>query len=281
MKHTAKKALALTLALSLGLGLAACGKDDPSSTPDSTTGDAITLKVGASPSPHGDILKVVQPILAEEGIDLQIVEFTDYVQPNLATEDGSLDANFFQHTPYLDQFNQENETHLISVGGVHFEPMGIYPGKTAAVKDLANGALVGIPNDATNEARALLLLQEQGLITLPEDADLNVTPKDILDNPKNLKFQEMEAVQLPLALEDLDIAVINGNYAVTNGIQDTVLVTEGKEGLGAQTYQNILVVKEGNENNEAIQKLYAALTSDAVKDYIQSTYTDQSVIPAF
>ena len=281
MKPTAKKALALTLALSLGLGLAACGKDDPSSTPDSTTGNAITLKVGASPSPHGDILKVVQPILAEEGIDLQIVEFTDYVQPNLATEDGSLDANFFQHTPYLDQFNQENETHLISVGGVHFEPMGIYPGKTAAVKDLANGALVGIPNDATNEARALLLLQEQGLITLPEDADLNVTPKDILDNPKNLKFQEMEAVQLPLALEDLDIAVINGNYAVTNGIQDTVLVTEGKEGLGAQTYQNILVVKEGNENNEAIQKLYAALTSDAVKDYIQSTYTDQSVIPAF
>lgn len=281
MKNHSKKALALFLALSLSLGLTACGSAKDSASGDTSGGTVTTLKVGATPSPHGDILKVVQPILEKEGIQLEIVEFTDYVQPNLATQDGSLDANFFQHLPYLEKFNKENNTDLVSVGGVHFEPMGIYPGKTASLDQLADGALIGIPNDATNEARALLLLQDQGLITLPENADLNVTPKDIVENPKNLKFKELEAAQLPLMLKDLDLAVINGNYAVTNNIQDTVLVTEKKDGLGAKTYQNILVVKSGRENDEAIQKLYKALTSPEVKAYIETTYKDQSVIPVF
>lgn len=277
MKKVWKKTLAVALATVLAVSLTACGKkDDSEPTPENTV-----LRVGASPAPHAEILEQVKPILAAQGITLEIVEFTDYVQPNLATQDGSLDANFFQHTPYLDYFNEENDTTLVSVGGVHFEPMGVYPGKTATIDALADGAAIGIPNDTTNEARALFLLQDLGLITLPEGAGLDVTPRDIIDNPKNLQFTELEAAQLTISLQDFDLAVINGNYAVTAGIQDTVLETETKDGIGAQTYVNVLVVKEGNENNEAILALYEALTSDTVREFIETQWADKSVIALF
>jgi len=274
MKNTFKKVLALALSAVLVLALTAC-------TPKTPEAEGITIRVGASPTPHAQILEQVKPILAEQGITLEIVEFTDYVQPNLATADGSLDANYFQHIPYLDWFCEENDLTLVSVGGIHFEPMGVYPGRTATIEDLPDGAVIGIPNDTTNEARALFLLQDLGLITLPEDAELDVTPRDIIDNPKNLVFQELEAAQLTLSLPDLDLAVINGNYAVSAGIQETVLTLEDKESLGAQTYVNVLVVNAGDENNEAILALYEALTSEEVRTYIEETWADKSVIAVF
>jgi ABC-type metal ion transport system, periplasmic component/surface antigen len=274
MKNTFKKVLALALSAVLVLALTAC-------TPKTPEAEGITIRVGASPTPHAQILEQVKPILAEQGITLEIVEFTDYVQPNLATADGSLDANYFQHIPYLDWFCEENDLTLVSVGGIHFEPMGVYPGRTATIEDLPDGAVIGIPNDTTNEARALFLLQDLGLITLPEDAELDVTPRDIIDNPKNLVFQELEAAQLTLSLPDLDLAVINGNYAVSAGIQETVLTLEDKDSLGAQTYVNVLVVNAGDENNEAILALYEALTSEEVRTYIEETWADKSVIAVF
>lgn len=286
MKSLLQKTATLALALAFSLPLSAC-TPATSAAPSKAASAALsaksaaTLKVGASPAPHGDILKVVKPLLAKEGIDLQIVEFTDYVQPNLALEDGSLDANYFQHKPYLDQFNAEKKTHIVPVAAVHFEPMGIYPGKTKSINEIKDGAVIGVPNDVTNEARALQLLAEQKLITLKEGVGLKATPKDILQNPKKLQFKELEAAQLPLALQDLDVAVINGNYAVNAGLQKTVLTTESKEGTGAKTYENLLCAKEGREKDAAISKLAAALRSPEVKTYIEKTWADRSVQPVF
>jgi D-methionine transport system substrate-binding protein len=300
-----KKFLALALALAMALSLVACGGSgsgtaDDTNTPsasdttdtsaagengdttDDTDGETVVLKIAASPSPHAEILEQVKPILAEEGIDLQITEYADYVVPNTAVEDGLEDVNYFQHTPYLDNFNEENGTHLVSVAAIHYEPMGIFPGKTASLEELADGATVAVPNDATNEARALQLLEAAGLITLSEDAGLSATPKDITENPKNLNFLELEAAQLSTAVQDVDIAVINGNYAIDAGfsVAEDALAVEDATSEAAQTYANVIVVKEGNEDNAAVQALIAALESDTIRDFINNTY-DGAVQPIF
>ncbi len=271
-----KKILSLVLVLVLCLcGFAGCGGGEK------TAGDMVTVTVGATASPHGEILEALKDTLAAEGIDLQIKEYTDYIIPNTATESGEIDANFFQHGPYLENFNAENDTHLVSVADIHFEPMGIYPGKSNDLANIADGAVIVIPNDTTNEARALQLLAAQGLFTLPENSGLDVTPKDIVDNPHNLKFLEVEAAAVARSLADADFGVINGNYALEAGLTaGQGLAFEASDSEGAQTYANILVVKEGNENNEAIQKLVAALTSEECRSFIETTY-EGMVLPVF
>ena len=272
--------LLLTGVLAAGL-LAGCGgANTPAETPAAETPAAetgslegATLKVGATPAPHAEILEVVQELLAEEGITLEIAQYNDYVQPNNAVEDGSLDANYFQHITYMNQFNADNGTHLVSAAEVHYEPMGLYAGKVASLEELPDGALIGLPNDATNEGRALLVLQQEGLITLAEDAGITATINDIVDNPKNLEFSEMEAAQLPHRLADLDMAVINGNYAIDAGLNMAdALAIESAEGEAAQAYVNVLAVKEGRESDPAIQALAAALCSDEVKAFIEENY---------
>ena len=284
-----KKLLALTLALVLCLGLAACGggtstdtdtNADTSSDAD-TTGDApangetITLTVGATPNPHAEILAQVKDDLAAEGIDLVVKEYSDYVVPNTAVEEGDLDANYFQHTPYMEKFNEENGTHLVSVGKIHYEPMGIYPGLTKTLEELPDGATIAVPNDATNEARALQLLAAQGLIELKEDAGLNATPNDITSNPKNLQFKELEAAMLPQTASEVDLSVINSNFAMEGGMNPATdsLASEDADSEAAQTFANIIAVKEGHENDPAIQALVKALQSDKVKEYIEKTYS--------
>jgi D-methionine transport system substrate-binding protein len=287
-KNMNKKLLSLGLALALALSLTACGSSSSGSTDTSSTStdtattdtatETVVLNVAASPTPHAEILEQCVPILAEQGIDLQIHEYGDYVIPNTAVEDGDEDANYFQHVPYLDNFNAENGTHLVSVAGIHIEPMGIYAGKTASLDDLADGATVAVPNDVTNEARALLLLEAQGLITLSDEAGLEATPNDIVDNPKNLTFTELEAAMVPNVVSEVDIAVINSNYAMQAGFNP---VTDALAIENADSpYVNVLVVKEGNENNEAIQALVAALQSDTVRDFINDNY-DGAVVPVF
>ena len=296
-----KKLISATLAATLALSLAACGStasttETASSEAASTESTAAsseaaestsdlagtTLKVAASPTPHAEILNVAKEVLAEQGIDLEVVEFSDYVQPNLVTESGEVNANYFQHTPYLDSFNEENGTHLVSVGAVHYEPFGIYPGKSDDLANIADGATIAVPNDTTNEARALQLLAAQGLITVRDGAGLTATINDITENPHNLQIKEIEAAQLPRTVQDVDFAVINGNYAMEAGfsVGTDALAVEDASSEAAQTYANVLVVKEGNESDPAIQALYAALTSDKVKDYINSTY-DGAVVPIF
>ena len=266
----------VALAAVFALGLAGCGGNSASSASDSGSAEDKVITVAASPTPHAEILNTaVKPALEAEGWTLEVKEFTDYVLPNTATEDGEVDANYFQHIPYLENFNEEQGTHLVNVAGVHIEPMRIYAGKTATLNELADGALVAVPNDATNEGRALLLLQSAGLITLNDDAGVTATPKDIKDNPKNLEFKEVEAASVPTVLADVDIAVINTNYALGANIPaDKVLITES----GDSPYVNVLVVKEGNENTDKTKALVAAITSQEVKDYIAKTYPDGDVI---
>lgn len=244
--------------------------------------DLEKITVGASPSPHAEILEVAKAGLAEKGYDLEIVTFTDYVQPNMSLEDGSLDANYFQHEPYLLQFNEDNNTHLISAGAIHYEPMGIFPSKTKTIEELADGATIAVPNDTTNEARALLLLEKAGLIKVNPDAGLKATVLDITENPKNLVIKEIEAAQLPTVLPDFDMAVINGNYAIPAklSVAKDALVIEDKDSEAAQTYGNIVAVKEGQEDSEKTKALIEALKSDAVKTYINDTY-DGAVVPIF
>ncbi|WP_456067204.1 MetQ/NlpA family ABC transporter substrate-binding protein [Gemmiger sp.] len=295
-----KKLISATLAASLALSLAACGSsastDSAAASSESTAASSAaaestaetselagtTLKVAASPTPHAEILNAAKDVLAEQGIDLEVIEFTEYVQPNLVTESGEVDANYFQHKPYLDSFNVEQGTHLVSVGAVHYEPFGIYPGKSDDLANIVDGATIAIPSDTTNEARALQLLATQGLITVRDGAGLTATVNDITENPHNIKFEEIEAAQLPRTVQDVDFAVINGNYALAAGfsVKNDALATEDASSEAAQTYANILAVKEGRENDPAIQALYAALTSDKVKDYINSTY-DGAVVPIF
>ena len=271
-----KKILALALAAACSLTLLAGCADK-----NGGDGDTVTIKVGASPAPHAEVLEVAKEILAEEGITLEIVEYTDYVMPNTSTEDGSIDANYFQHITYMNNFNEENGTHLVSVAEVHYEPFGLYAGKCESLADLPDRAQIAVPNDATNEARALLLLEQEGLITLKEDAGINATKLDIVDNPKNLDIVEMEAAQLPIRLEDVDMAVINGNYAIDAGLDVAdALAVESADGAAATAYVNVLAVKEGNENNEAIQALVKALCSDKVKAFMEDTYGG-AVVPVF
>ena len=274
-----KKLLALTLALVLCLGLAACGggtSTDTDTNGDATAnGETITLTVGATPNPHAEILAQVKDDLAAEGIDLVVKEYSDYVVPNTAVEEGDLDANYFQHTPYMEKFNEENGTHLVSVGKIHYEPMGIYPGLTKTLEELPDGATIAVPNDATNEARALQLLAAQGLIELKEDAGLNATPNDITSNPKNLQFKELEAAMLPQTASEVDLSVINSNFAMEGGMNPATdsLASEDADSEAAQTFANIVAVKEGHENDPAIQALVKALQSDKVKEYIEKTYS--------
>ena len=284
-----KKAWSLILALALSLALAACGATNasPSGSSAAASGSAsapetVTLKVAASPTPHAQILEQVQSILAEQGIDLQITEYGDYKVPNIAVEEGSEDVNYFQHQPYLDKFNTENGTHLVSVAAIHYEPFGIYPGKTKTLAELPDGALVGVPNDVTNEARALQLLEAQGLIKLKDGAGLEATPNDIVENPKHLEFTELEAAMLPNVTSEMDIAVINGNYALEAGFSSAqdALALEDAASEAAQTFANIIVVKEGHENDPAVLALVDALKSDAIRDYINDTFQG-NVLPLF
>lgn len=239
------------------------------------------IKVGASPAPHAEILEAAAPALEKLGYKLNIVEYTDYVQPNLALSTGDLDANYFQHFPYLEQFNQENGTKINSAAAIHYEPFGIYAGKTTSLDALADGAKVAVPNDATNEARALLLLEAQGLIKLTEGVGLNATKTDVVENPKNLEILEIEAAQVPRSLQDVDIAVVNGNYAIEAGLKvSDALAVEASDSEAAVTYGNIVAVQEGRENDEAIKALIEALTGEEVKAFIESTY-DGAVVPLF
>ena len=282
-----KKLLALAMALTLCLGLAACGGDTADAGTDTTddtaqTGETVTLRVGATPAPHEEILEQVVDNLAEQGITLEIVPYTDYNTPNTAVEEGEDDANYFQHITYMENFNAEHGTHLVSAGAIHYEPMGIYAGKSDSLENIPDGAVIAVPNDATNEGRALLLLQDLGLITLKEDAGLEATPNDIAENPHNLQFQEMEAAMLPKTIDEVDFSIINSNYALDAGLNPTTdaLAMEDTESDAAQAYANIIAVKEGNENNEAIQALVAALQSDEIREFIETTY-EGSVVPMF
>jgi D-methionine transport system substrate-binding protein len=243
---------------------------------------ANAVVVGASPVPHTEILEFVKGKLSEEGYELEIKEFTDYVQPNMATESGELDANFFQHVPYMDDFNKKNGTHMVSVFPVHFEPLGLYKARVKTIDDLPFGALIAVPNDETNRARALSLLEAAGLITLKEDVGLSATVLDIVDNPKNLDIRELEAAQIPLVMLDVDMAVINGNYALQAKLSiltDTV-AAEAKDSLSAMTYANPIVVKAGNENAPGILALIKVLNTDEVRNLINEKY-EGFVVPVF
>ncbi len=296
MKAYKKIVLAALLAASSLTVLSACSSapaanpsSEEASAPASSEAASVAsseaaaltvLKVGASPAPHAEILEFVKDQLKEKGIDLQIVEFTDYVLPNNALDSGELDANYFQHKPYLDDFNAKNGTKIVSAAAIHFEPLGVYPGKSADINAISDGAEIAVPNDATNEARALQLLASLKIIELKPDAGLLATALDITANPKNVKIVETEAAQLPRTVQDVDFAVINGNYALEAGIADKVLATEDKSSEGAQKFANILAVKEGDEGREDIKALIAALQSDETKKFIEEKY-GVSVVPVF
>lgn len=279
-----KKFLSLILVLALSASLTACGSSDTTEKTDGTdtgdTAETVTLKVAASPTPHAEILEQVKPILAEQGIDLVITEYGDYVVPNTAVDEGDEDANYFQHTPYLEQFNEENGTDLVSAAKIHYEPMGVYAGKTTSLEDLPDGATIAVPNDATNEARALQLLAAQGLIEIDPDAGLNATPNDITSNPKNLEFTELDASMIPNTIDEFDLNVINSNYALQAGLNpaEDALASEDADSDAAQTYANIIAVKAGHENDPAIVALVDALHSDEIQEFINTTYQG-SVLP--
>ncbi len=278
-----KKLFLLLTAFLMTLALAGCGDSGkPAASSDSAApaaGAKTTLKVGATPVPHAEILEIVKPLLAKQNIDLQIVEFSDYVQPNLALNDKELDANFFQHEPYLDNFISEHkELKLKNAGGVHIEPMGIYSKKIKELTALPDGASIAIPNDPTNGGRSLLLLEKAGLLKLREGAGVKATVQDIADNPKNFKFQEVEAAQVPRTLDDVDAAVINTNFAMQVNLVPTkdALFMEDK----TSPYVNIVAVREGDEKRPEIEALMKALTSKEVKDFIDSKYKG-AIVPAF
>lgn len=266
-----KKLVSIVAVLALSVSvLAGCGNN---------AGDDKTIKVAATAVPHAELLEQAKPILAEQGYTLEIEIFSDYVQPNEVVESGDFDANYFQHVDYLESFNQEKGTHLVNAGGIHYEPFGVYPGKES---DLANmeGATIAVPNDTTNEARALLLLQDNGIITLKEGVGLLATVNDIVENPYNVEIVELEAAQIPRTLQDVSFGVINGNYAMEAGltVADDSLVYESADSEAIARYVNVIAVKEGNENSDKIKALVDALKSDAVKTYINENYNG-GVIP--
>lgn len=285
----------LTVATATGV-LAGCGTKNENNTAadngknseevgsESTEGTETavkgTIKIAASATPHSEILEQAKPILAKEGWDLEVTVFDDYVQPNLVVESGDFDANYVEHKPYLENFNEENGTHLVAVGDIHYEPFGIYPGTSKSLDDIKDGAVIAVPNDTTNEARALLLLQDNGLITLKDGVGLEATVNDIEDNPHNIEIQELEAAQVARVISEVDYVVLNGNYALEAGysVSKDALAYEKADSEAAKTYVNVIVVKEGNEDNEGIQALVKVLKSDEIKDYINQTY-DGAVIP--
>ena len=242
--------------------------------------ELTTIKVAASATPHAEILEQAKPLLAEQGYDLEVTVFDDYVQPNLVVESGDFDANYFQHIPYLDSFNEEKGTHLVNAGGIHYEPFGIYPGTKKSLDELAEGDSIAVPNDTTNEARALLLLQDNGIIKLKDGAGLTATKTDIVENPKNVEIVELEAAQVARVVDETAYVVLNGNYALEAGysVGKDALAYETSDSEAAKTYVNVIAVKEGNENTDAIKALVDTLKSDDIKNYINETY-DGAVIP--
>ena len=260
--------LALVLALALG-ALSACGGGSGSGDDSADK----TIKVAASPTPHAEILGSITEALKEEGWTLEVVEFEDYVQPNVATTEGDVDANYFQHVPYLNEYNEENGTDLVAVGNVHYEAMGVYKGSKDSFDALADGDKIAVPNDTTNEARALQLLAANGVITLKEGVGLEATKTDIVDNPKNVEIVELEAASIPGALSDVALGVINANYALGADLTtDDAVAYEASDSEAAETYVNVIVVNKGNENSEKTKALVAAIQTDAVKKYIEENY---------
>ncbi|GEQ20028.1 MetQ/NlpA family ABC transporter substrate-binding protein [Clostridium butyricum] len=274
-----KSILSVVLAGVLAIGLIGCGGTGSNGSGADSKDDKV-IKIGVTPKPHKEIVDAAVPLLEKEGYKVEITEFNDYVQPNTAVEEGSLDVNFFQHTPYLNEQVQSRGLHLKSVAAIHLEPMGLYSKKITSLGELKDGSTIAVPNDPSNEARALKLLAANGLIKI-KDGEL-VTPADITENPKNLQFSELEAAAVPRAVDDVDAAVINGNYAIEAGFDPTTnaIVKEDKDSEAAKPYANIIVVKEGNENLEKIQALIKALTSDEVRDFINKEYNG-AVIPVF
>jgi len=269
MKKRTIIAFVLVLVMSLVL-LAGCKRDD---------GPFI---VGATPVPHTEILEFIQAKMAEEGVEMQIRTFTDFVQPNHATQAGELSANYFQHVPYMNNFNNAHGTEMVAVFAVHFEPLGLYKSRTHSIEELGDGSIIAIPNDPTNGARALNLLEATGLITLRAGAGVMATVLDIVDNPRNLDIRELEAAQLPHVLPDVDMAVINGNFALQAGLEmeRDAVAAEDKDSISAQTYANYIVVKAGNENDERVQALIRVISSDEVRNFINERYAGR-VVPVF
>lgn len=278
-----KKLLSLALATILTAGLvtgcrSSASSSDQSSSQDNTQKKTIT--VAASQTPHSEILAEAAKILEKQGYELKVTVFDDYVQPNNVVESGEFDANYMEHVPYMEQFNKENGTHIVNAGGIHYEPFGIYPGTKKKLDDLAEGDTIAIPNDTTNEARALLLLQDNGLLTLKDGAGLTATINDIKENPKKLKFQELEAAQVAKVKDEVALVVLNGNYALEAGysVSKDSIAYEKADSEAAKTYVNIIGVKEGNENSDGIKALVKVLKSDDIKKFINDKY-DGAVIP--
>lgn len=262
-------------------GLTACGGSGTAAEGSAAAG-STTLTVAASPAPHAEILNdFAAPLLAKECIELKVKEYTDYIQPNKDTTSGAVDANYFQHITYLENYNAENGTDLVSAGLIHYEPFAVYAGTSNDLDAIADGATIAVPNDPTNEGRALLLLQDLGLIALSDPENLEATPKDIKDNPHNLKFQELEAAALPRALSSVDFAVINGNYAIEAGYHVAdALAHESSDSLAVEKYANIICVAKNNEDSKAVKALVKVLTSDDFKAYLEENY-GEDVLPAF
>lgn len=284
MKKNIILLLILSLVLSLVLSLAVgCSNNSENTIEDKESAEIseneeVVLKVGATPVPHGELLNLVKDDLAKEGIKLEVIEFTDYVKPNLSLDDKEIDANFFQHVPYLDNFNEEHNLNLVSVATIHVEPLGLYSEKLENIDNLSNESTIAIPADSVNGARALILLENNGLIKLAEDAGLNATELDVVENTKKLKFKPIEAAQIPRILPDVDAAIINGNYAIEAGlnpIEDSLLL-EGSE----SPYANIITTREDNKDDKNIKALVNALKQDKVKNYILENYNG-GVVPAF
>ncbi len=283
---------ALTLSIFTGCGSSDSAADTSTDAAETAeTSDAAdsasteveskgTITVAASATPHAEILEAAKPILAEQGWDLEVTIYDDYVLPNEVVESGEFDANYFQHVPYLDSFNEERGTHLVEVGKIHYEPFGIYPGTKASLDDIAEGDVIAVPNDTTNEARALLLLQDNGIITLKDGAGLTATVNDIAENPYNVQIQELAAEQVARVKDEVAFVVLNGNYALEAGfsVSKDSIAYETSDSEAAKTYVNVIVVKEGNEDNEGVKALVDVLKSDEIKEYINSTY-DGAVIP--
>lgn len=276
MKRISKKikvtALVLALAVS-SLALVGCGGSK------SADSKVTKIKVGANITPHSELLEEAKKTLKKENIDLEVVKIEDAVTPNTGVTEGTLDANFFQHQPYLDDYNKENKTDLVSIGAVHYEPFAVYSSKIEDLSDLKKGAKIAVPNNVTNEARALLLLEQEGVLELKEGADIAATKEDIKSNPKNIKFVEIDPSQLVKALPDVDAAVINGNYAIEGGLAiKDALAVEADTGIAAKTYANIVVTDEAHKNNKALKKLVKVLQSDSIKKFIESKY-EGAVVP--
>lgn len=275
MKLKRRNIVSIAIILSLVIGSAAltgCGGKD---------GDDKTIKVGASPAPHAEILKEVESELEKDGYKFEVVEFQDYVQPNKALDAGDIDANYFQHKPYMDEFNAKQETELVSIGAIHYEPLGLYQGEKKSIDELAEGDKIAVPNDTTNEARALLLLESEGLIKLKKDAGLTATKQDVVENPKKLEIVELEAAIIPRSMSSVAMGVINGNYALSAGIKEETAITfESSDSAAAKTYANIIAVKKGNEDSEKSKALLKAMTSDKIKKFIEKKY-GKAVVPVF